>query len=94
MFNQLQPSSLVSYSPYSSVQQTYGNIGQPQSNIVVMQNEQPNVISSSSYGMPLSCVCTPNTITGLNAYGSGISTIPTVGYSSGQTSVYNVPGKS
>ncbi len=59
-----------------------------------MQSEQPNIISSSSYGMPLSCVCTPNVNTGLGIYGSGISTVPTMGYSSGQSIVYTVPGKS
>jgi len=58
-----------------------------------MQNEQPNIISSSSYGSPLSCVCTPNSITGLGAYGSGISSIPTIGYSPGQSTVFSVSGK-
>jgi len=59
-----------------------------------MQNEQPNIISPSSYGMPLTCMCTPNSMSGLGAYGSGISTIPTMGYSAGQSTVFNVPGKS
>ena len=66
----------------------------PQSNIVVTQSEQPNVLASSSYGMPLSCVCTQNPLAGLGVYGSGISTVPTMGYSAGQSTVYTVPGKS
>lgn len=64
----------------------------PQSNIVVMQNEQPNVLASSSYGMPLSCVCHPNPLAGLATYGSGTSAVPTMGFSAGQSSVYTVPG--
>jgi hypothetical protein len=89
----LSPSSLISYSPYTSLQQSYGSITHPQSNIVVMQSEQPNIISSSSYGMPLSCVCSQHSNTGLGIYGSGISTVPNIGYSTGQSMVYNVPGK-
>jgi hypothetical protein len=50
-------------------------------------------MSPSLYGMPLSCVCTPNQTVGLGAYGSGISSIPTVGQSAGQSTVFNVPGK-
>lgn len=66
----------------------------PQSNIIVTQSEQPNVLASSSYAMPLSCVCTQNPLAGLGVYGSGISTVPTMGYSTGQSTVYTVPGKS
>jgi hypothetical protein len=58
-----------------------------------MQGGHPSSISSSSYGMPLTCVCTPNQIPGLGSYGTGISTIPTMGQSAGQSTVYNVPGK-
>jgi hypothetical protein len=58
-----------------------------------MQNGQPTPMSPSLYGMPLSCVCTPNQTVGLGAYGSGISSIPTVGQSAGQSTVFNVPGK-
>jgi hypothetical protein len=87
----LLPSSLVSYNPYTTIQPNQSMIGQAQPNIVIMQNGQPSTISSSLYGMPLSCVCTPNQIAGLGAYGSGVSTIPAIGQSSGQTTVYNVP---
>jgi hypothetical protein len=58
-----------------------------------MQNEQPNIISASSHGIPLSCVCSPNPMVGLGAYGSGISSIPTMYPSSAQSMVYSVPGK-
>jgi len=58
-----------------------------------MQNEHSNILSSSSYGLPLSCVCAPNSTVGLNAYGSGISSIPTIGYSPGQSTVFSVSGK-
>jgi hypothetical protein len=58
-----------------------------------MQNGQPSTIPSSSYGMPLTCVCTANPTAGLGAYGAGISTVPTMGHSAGQSIVYNVPGK-
>lgn len=85
------PSSLISYNPYSTIQQSYGSISQPQSNLIITQNTQPSTISSSSYAMPLSCVCSPNSTVGLGGYGSGITTIPTVGYSSGQSLVYTVP---
>lgn len=57
-----------------------------------MQNGQPATIPSSSYGVPLTCVCAPNQNAGLGAYGSGVSTMPTIGQSPGQTTVYNVPG--
>jgi hypothetical protein len=59
-----------------------------------MQSSQPNTISSSSYGLPLTCVCPPKPMmTGLNVYGSGVSTIPTIGHTYGQSTVYTVPGK-
>jgi len=58
-----------------------------------MQNGQPTAIPSASYGIPLSCVCTPNQSAGLGVYGSGVSTIPTIGQSVGQSTVFNVPGK-
>ena len=54
-----------------------------------MQNGQPSTIPSSFYGMPLTCVCTPNQTAGLGAYGSGVSTVPNLG----QSTVYTVPGK-
>jgi hypothetical protein len=40
----------------------------------------------------LSCVCSQNSNTGLGIYGSGLSAVPTLGYSSGQSMVYTVPG--
>ncbi len=58
-----------------------------------MQNGQPSTITPSSYGMPLTCVCTPSQAAGLGAYSGGLSTIPTMGQSGGQSMVYNVPGK-
>jgi len=60
-----------------------------------LQSDQSNAIASSTYGVPLSCVCSPNTVTGLSSYGSGLSVIPNVGYSGGQTQTqtFNVPGK-
>jgi hypothetical protein len=58
-----------------------------------MQSAQPNILSSSSYGLPLSSVLASNPMAGLGMYGSGVSTVPSYGYSSGQTTVYNVPGK-
>jgi hypothetical protein len=58
-----------------------------------MQNGQPVPMSPAFYGTPLSCVCTPNQTAGLGAYGSGISTMPTIGQSAGQSTVYTVPGK-
>jgi len=58
-----------------------------------MQGGQPSTITPSSYGTPLSCVCTPNQAAGLGAYGSGLSAIPTIGQSGGQSMVYNIPGK-
>jgi hypothetical protein len=57
-----------------------------------MHGGQPTTITPSSYGTPLTCVCTPNRPTGLGAYGTGLSTIPTIGQSAGQSLVYNVPG--
>lgn len=57
--------------------------------MVVMQNDGLN-ISSSSHGMPLSCVCTPNPLTGLGVCRSGTSTI---GCTPGLSAVYTVPGK-
>ncbi len=68
-------------------------MGPSQPNIVIMQNGQPSTLTPSSYGMPLTCVCTPNQAAGLGAYGSGLSTIPTMGQSAGQSMVYSVPGK-
>ncbi|CAF3370730.1 unnamed protein product [Rotaria socialis] len=87
----LSPSSLGAYNPYSTIQPNYSSLGQPQSNIVIMQNGQPSTLPSSSYGVPLTCVCTPNKNVGLGAYGSGVSTTPVVGQSPGQTMVYNIP---
>jgi hypothetical protein len=60
-----------------------------------MQTGQPSTLTPTSYGMPLTltCVCTPNQPTGLGAYGGGLSTSPIIGQSTGQTMVYNVPGK-
>lgn len=59
-----------------------------------MQNGGPSTISTSSYGMPLSCVCQSQTLGGLGGYAGGITTIPTMGQSCGQATVYQVPGKS
>lgn len=90
--NQLaNTSSLFSYSPYPNIQQSYGSLNSPQSNVVVLQSDQSNVTAPLSYGLPLSCVCSPNVVTGLSSYGSGLSTIPTTGYSTGQSQVYTVP---
>lgn len=58
-----------------------------------MQNGQTSALTPASYGVPLTCVCTPNQTAGLGAYGAGLSAVPTSGQSSGQTMVYNVPGK-
>ena len=58
-----------------------------------MQNGQSVPMSPSLYGTPLTCVCTPNQTTGLGGYGSGISAMPTIGQSAGQSTVYTVPGK-
>ena len=71
----------------------HGALGQGQSNVLIMQNGQPNGMAASSYGMPMSYVCTPNTPAGLGSYGSGLSTMPMAGQSTGQSVVYNVPGK-
>ena len=68
-------------------------MGPSQANIVLMQNGQPSTLSSSAYGLPLTCVCAPNQLAGLGAYGSGLSTIPTLGQSLGQSLLYNIPGK-
>ncbi|CAF4929050.1 unnamed protein product, partial [Rotaria magnacalcarata] len=87
----LSPSSLGAYNPYSTIQPNYSSLGQPQSNIVIMQNGQPSTLPSSSYGVPLTCVCTPNKNPGLGAYGSGVSAMPVAGQSPGQTIVYNIP---
>ncbi|CAF2479362.1 unnamed protein product [Rotaria sp. Silwood2] len=87
----VSPSSLVSYNPYTSIQPNCGALGQSQPNIVIMQGGQPNTISPSIYGTPLTCVCTPNTMGGLAAYGSGVSTVPAFGQSTGQTAIFNVP---
>ena len=57
-----------------------------------MQGGQPNAITSTNYGMPMTCVCTPNQPVGLGAYGTGLSAVPTMGQAPGQTMVYNVPG--
>lgn len=57
-----------------------------------MQGGQPTTITPSSYGTPLTCVCTPNQVAGLGAYGAGLSAVPTIGQSTGQSMVYNVPG--
>lgn len=65
----------------------------PQSNVVIMQNTHPATLSSSAYGLPMSYVCPPNPLTGLDAYGSGISTYPMAGQTYGQSAVFNVPGK-
>lgn len=83
----------MSYSPYSTIQPSYGSLGSGQSNVVVLQSDQSNIIAPSSYGSPLSCVCSPNTVTGLGSYGSGLSVIPTTGYTTGQSQVFTVPGK-
>ncbi|CAF0729705.1 unnamed protein product [Rotaria sordida] len=87
----LPPSSLVSYNPYTSIQPNCGIVGQPQPNIVILQNGQSSTMPSSIYGMPLTCVCTPSQISGLGAYGCGVSTVPASGLSTGQTAVFNVP---
>jgi hypothetical protein len=58
-----------------------------------MQGGHPTTITPSSYGTPMTCVCTPNQAAGLGAYGSGLSAVPTIGQSAGQSMVYNVPGK-
>ncbi|CAF3499839.1 unnamed protein product [Rotaria sp. Silwood1] len=84
-------SSLTSYNPYTSIQPNSGVFGQSQPNIVIMQGGQPNIMPSSIYGTPLTCVCTPSSAAGLAAYGSGVSTIPACGQSTGQTAIFNVP---
>ncbi|UJR10079.1 hypothetical protein I4U23_014301 [Adineta vaga] len=83
-------SSLVSYSPYSAFDSHHSSTTHPHSNVVVMHDGYPNTISSSSYGAPLSCVCSRNPTIGLGAYGSSIATIPTVGFPPGHSSVFNV----
>lgn len=85
-------SSLGSYNPLSTIQPDYGFLGQSQPNIVIMQNPLTNSLPSSSYGVPMSCVCTPNQSTGLGVYGSGLSMVPTMGQSAGQSTVFNIPG--
>ncbi|CAF2124828.1 unnamed protein product [Rotaria magnacalcarata] len=86
------PSSLTSYNPHSIIQPAYGGMSYPQSGVVVMQSGATNAISSSSYGMPYSCVCHSQTIAGLGEYGGSITTVPTVGHSCEQSMVYQVPG--
>ncbi|CAF3408894.1 unnamed protein product [Rotaria socialis] len=85
------PSSLTSYNPHSIIQPAYGGMSCPQSDVVVMQSGAANTISSSSYGMPYSCVCHSQTIAGLGGYSGSITTVPTVGHSCGQSMVYQVP---
>ena len=75
------------------VHPNHGALGHAQPNVVIMRNGQPNAMAAPSYGVPMSCVCTPNTTAGLGVYGSGLSTIPMAGQSTGQSMVYNVPGK-
>ena len=41
----------------------------------------------------MSHVYPPGPVTGLDAYGAGISAYPTVGQSYGQSAVFNVPGR-
>ncbi len=77
----------------STIQPSYGTVGQSQPNIVIMQGGQQNAITPASYGMPMTCVCTPNQAAGLGAYGGGLSAIPTIGQGPGQSMVYHVPGK-
>lgn len=88
-------SSLIAYDPCSALQQpTYSSYsGYPQSNVVIMQNAHPATLSPSVYGLPMSHVYPPHISTGLDAYGSGISSYPTVGQSYGASTVFNVPGK-
>ncbi|CAF2540535.1 unnamed protein product [Rotaria sp. Silwood2] len=87
----LAPSSMMSYNPCSTLQQSHCCTSQPQSNIVIMQKQQPNTISSSCCAMPLTCVCSAKSTTGLGAYGCGITTMPTVGPCGTQRMVYDVP---
>lgn len=74
------------------MQPGYSPASQSPANIFLMQNGQPNALGGSSYGMPLTCVCTPNQNAGLGAYGSGTSSIPMMGQTAGQSTVYNIPG--
>ena len=41
----------------------------------------------------MSYVSQPQILTGLDAYGTGMTTIPTYGQTYGQSAVYNVSGK-
>ncbi|CAF0789066.1 unnamed protein product [Adineta ricciae] len=86
------PSSLVSYSPYTTLDSCHGGIGHPYSNVAVVNDGYSNVLSSSSYGLPLSHVYSPNPVIGLGAYGSSISSFPSIGCSAGgHSSVFTVP---
>ena len=80
------------YNPYAAQQPSYGLGSQSPANMIFMPNGQQNSIAASTYGMPLTCVCTPNQNAGLNFYGGGSSAIPMMGQAGGQSSVYNVPG--
>ncbi|CAF0747048.1 unnamed protein product [Adineta ricciae] len=86
------PSSLVSYSPYTTFDSCHSGIGHPYSNVTVVNDAYSNVLSSSPYGLPLSHVYSPNPVIGLGAYGSSISSIPSIGCSvGGHSSVFTVP---
>ncbi|CAF0874870.1 unnamed protein product [Didymodactylos carnosus] len=91
----LSPSSLVCYSPYSTMQPTigYSTSHQPQSNVIVLQGGAQHMLPSSSYAAPMTCVVNnPNILsTGLGSYGGGISTFPMTGTLPGQSIVCHVP---
>ncbi|CAF1236494.1 unnamed protein product [Adineta steineri] len=93
IYSAAPPSSLISYSPYSGIDSSCGSIigQQQQPRVITVQQGYPNLISAPSYGIPTSYACTSNPAIGLGTYGSGLSAIPSIGYTPGHSQVFTVP---
>ncbi|CAF0790414.1 unnamed protein product [Didymodactylos carnosus] len=91
----LSPSSLFSYSPYSTMQPTtgYNTAHHPQSDVIVLQGGAQHTLPSSSYAIPMTCVVNNQNAlsSSLGAYRGGTSTFPMATSLPGQSSVYHVP---